>query len=56
MQIKNTMRDFPDGPVVKNLTYNAGDEGSIPSQGTGIPHAMGQLSSRTTTTELAHLN
>ena len=31
--------DFPGGPVVKNLPSNAGDESSIPSWGTKIPHA-----------------
>ena len=31
----------------------AGDTGSIPRQGTGIPYAAGQLSLRATTTELA---
>ena len=44
--------DFPGGPVVKNLRYNAGDEGSTPGRGTKIPHASGQLSPRATTTEL----
>ena len=39
--------DFPGGPMVKNLPYNAGDTGSIPGQGTKIPHAMGQLSPHT---------
>ena len=42
--------------MVKNLPYNAGDRGSIPGQGTKIPHAMGQLSSCATTTELTRLN
>ena len=50
------MRDLPGGPVVKNLPSNAGDAGLIPGWGTKIPHAMGQLSSRATTTELACLN
>ena len=36
-------RDFPGGPVVKNLPSNAGDAGLIPGQGTKIPHAAGQL-------------
>ena len=31
--------DFPGGPVVKNLPSSAGDVGSIPGQGTKIPHA-----------------
>ena len=37
------------GPVVKNLPSNAGDVGSIPDQGTKIPHALGQLSPLTAT-------
>ena len=36
--------DFPSGPVVKNLPFNAGDVGSVPGMGTKIPHALGQLS------------
>ena len=36
-------RDFPGSPIVKNLFCNAGDEGSIPGQGTKIPHAPEQL-------------
>ena len=43
--------DFPGGPVVKNPLSNAGDEGSIPGWGIKIPHAAGQLSPCTTTTE-----
>ena len=53
---KETNRDFPGGPVVNNLPYNAGDKGSIPGQGTKIPHAARQLSLHATTTELAGLN
>ena len=49
--IKIENRGFPGGPVVKNLPYNAGDVGSIPGRGTEIPHAMGQLSSCTSTKE-----
>ena len=44
-------RDFHGDPVVKNPPSNAWDVGSIPGQGTKIPHAMGQLSPRATTTE-----
>ena len=33
-------RDFPGGPVVKNLLSNAGDMGSIPGWETKIPHAV----------------
>ena len=32
-------RDFPGGPVVKNLPSNGGDVGLIPDQGTKIPRA-----------------
>ena len=47
----NRSWDFPGGPVVKNLPSSAGNMGSIPGWGTRIPHAMGQLSQHTTTTE-----
>ena len=46
-----SIKGFPGGPVVKNLPSNAGDMGSIPGQGTKIPHAAGQLSPCATTTE-----
>ena len=32
--------DCPNGPVVKILPSNAGGAGSIPGQGTKIPHAL----------------
>ena len=51
----SNMKVFPDGPVVKNLPSN-GDEGawgSIPGQGTQIPHPAGQQSPRTATAEPA---
>ena len=52
----NTTRDFPGGPVVKNLPYTAGDVGLIPGQRTKIPHVAGQLRSlRTSTRESACL-
>ena len=41
--------DFPGGSVVKNLSANAGDTGSIWSS--KIPHNAGQLSPSATTTE-----
>jgi len=44
-------REFPDGPVVKNLPFNAGDMGSVSAWGTKIPHATGQLSPCSTTRE-----
>ena len=34
-------KDFPDGPVVKTLPFNARDVGSIPGGRTKIPHAIG---------------
>ena len=37
--------------MVRNPPSNAGGAGSIPGQGTKIPHAMGQLSPRAATTE-----
>ena len=48
--------NFSGGPVVKNLPSNAGDAGSIPGQGTKIPHAAGKLSPSTATTEPMRLN
>ena len=41
--LKRTFWDFSGGPVVKNPPPGAGDVGSIPGQGTKIPHATGQL-------------
>ena len=38
---KPQLGDFPCGPVVKNLPSKAEDMGSIPGQGTEIPHAVG---------------
>ena len=35
--------DFSGGPVVKNPPCNAGDSGSIPTQGTKTPLASVQL-------------
>ena len=51
LTIKEYLRDFLGGQVVKNLPSNAGDMGSIPGGKTSIPHATGQLSLRTKTTE-----
>ena len=44
-------RDFPGGAMVRNLPANAGDPGSIPGQGTKIPHGSGQPDLHTATTE-----
>ena len=38
-KIKNVFLDFPDDPVVKNLSCNTGEVGSIPGKGTMIPRA-----------------
>ena len=43
--------DFPGGLVVKSPPSNTGDTGLISGQGTKIPHALEQLSQRTTTKE-----
>ena len=51
--LKHPTRDFPGGPVVKNLPCNAGDVGLNPSWGTRIPHVMEQLSPSSATTEPA---
>ena len=39
--------------MVKNLPTDAGNTGSIPGQGTKIPHAAGQLTLRAISTEPA---
>ena len=44
-------RDFPCGPVVDNPPSNTRAIGSIPDQGTKIPHVMKQLSLNTISTE-----
>ena len=54
--MKSDGGDFPGGLVVKNPSFNAGDMGLIPGQGTEIPHALGQLSLHTTATESARHN
>ena len=42
-QIKRRNRDFPGGPVVKNLPCSVGDMGSIPGQESKILRAAEQL-------------
>ena len=49
--INTSLWDFPCGPVFNNLPSNAVDLGLIPSQGTKIPRAEGQLSVHATTIE-----
>ena len=44
-------RDFPGGPVVKNVPANAGDTGSILDVGIKIPLEVEQLSPCAVTTE-----
>ena len=41
--ILQKIRDFPGGPVVKNLPSNAGDMGSIPGWKIMSPRDAGQL-------------
>ena len=41
LRLKGEGKDFPAGPVVKDPPANARDTGSIPGQGTKIPHARG---------------
>ena len=43
-ELKSRQREGFLGPVVKNLSCNAGDTGSIPGRGTKIPRALRQLS------------
>ena len=49
--IKTTLLDLLGGPVVKNPSYNARDMSLIPHQGTNIPHAIGQISQCSPTSE-----
>ena len=51
---KKPWKDFPGGPVVKNLPCNAGDLGSIPGRETKILHAKEQLSFCAKIPEPAH--
>ena len=54
-QIKRRNRDFPGGPVVKNLPCNARDTGLIPGQRTPKSHMPEeQLSLQARTTEPEH--
>ena len=38
--LRRDQGDFSGNPVVKNPPHNAGDEGSIPGQGTRVPHGL----------------
>ena len=49
-KLKIPVKDFPGGPVVKNLPSNAGDAGLIPDQGTKIPQAIKPVFTLTTET------
>ena len=50
-KLRKVSWDFPGGPMVKNLPCNTEDTGSLPGQGTKIPHAAGQLSPHASTRE-----
>ena len=41
---RESSKDFPGGPVIKNPPCDAEDTGSAPGRGTKIPHATEQLS------------
>ena len=45
--VPNHLKDFPGGPVVGNLPFNAGDVYLISGRGSKIPHAIDQLRSCT---------
>ena len=51
MNKMNSLQGFPSSPVGKSPPCIAGDTGSILGPGTKIPHAMEQLSPRSTTRE-----
>ena len=53
---KTNAWDLPDGPVIKNPPFEAGDVGLIPWEGTKTPHATEQLSLCAASTEPEHLN
>ena len=48
---REELEGLPGSPVVKTPLLNTGDKGSIPGQGTKIPHAEGQLSPHATSRE-----
>ena len=48
---KDDFQDFPGSPVVKNLSANSRDMGSIHGLGTKIPHTTEKLSLCATATE-----
>lgn len=43
LPLKDTKRNFPRGPKLKNPPHNAGDVGLIPGQEINVPHAKEQL-------------
>ena len=50
---KQTNREFPGGPEVKNPPSNAGYAGLIPGHGTKISYATGELNLYATTREVS---
>ena len=52
IKYKNWLWDLPGGKMVENLPCEVGDVGSIPDQGTKIPHATGKLSPCSASTSL----
>ena len=54
INVTQTVRDLPGGPMVKRLTANAGEAVSMAGLKTKIPHAMWQRSLRAAITD-AHM-
>ena len=50
--LNSLKRDLPGSPGVNSLSCHVGDAGSIPGQGTEIPHATGQLNLHAATNSL----
>ena len=48
-QKSKKLKDFPSGPVIKDLPSKAGDVGFIPGWGTKVPQTIGRLSLCTAT-------
>ena len=54
INVTQTVRGLPGGPMVKRLTPNAGEAVSMAGLKTKIPHAMGQRSLQAAITD-AHM-
>ena len=47
--MRKKKKEFSGDPLVKDPSSSAGDSGSIPGEGTKIPHGKGQRSPRAAT-------